>query len=282
MTGSPKATAADGSDRSRSAPRTTRTAPLGTTVRGASTTSWPLACSMRRSISFDGATAVDAGAGTGAATAELLRRGARVVAVDLSTGMLRRIKSASARPCGRCRCRQHRRPSATRCVADVAVAAFVLNHLPNPVEGLRELARVTRPGGCVLTSTSRWRERSSVEGGDRRPCRASTDFARRLGISNSRAASTAGQRTAPGRRWHLRSQPPALRDGVPSSSRVRVDMPAADARQLAHGHGAPRRRSFGRSARHRRQANSTAGTRTGVRDMPPLELAMVTLVCRVR
>lgn len=33
---------------------------------------------------------------------------------------------------------------------DDAVAAFVLNHLPDPITGMAELVRVTRPGGAVL------------------------------------------------------------------------------------------------------------------------------------
>ena len=106
------------------------------------------------SISFASLTAVDAGAGTGAATAELLRRGARVVAVDLSTGMLSRIKSASARPAADVVAGNIVALPLRDAIADVAVAAYVLNHLPNPVDGLRELARVTRASGCVLTSTS--------------------------------------------------------------------------------------------------------------------------------
>nr|WP_281371436.1 methyltransferase domain-containing protein [Petropleomorpha daqingensis] len=91
---------------------------------------------------------LDAGAGTGAATAPLVAAGARVVAVDRSAGMLG--WRAADRP-----------PSV---VADVralplgddavaaAVAAFVLNHLPDPVRGLAELGRVTRRGGAVLAS----------------------------------------------------------------------------------------------------------------------------------
>jgi hypothetical protein len=35
----------------------------------------------------------------------------------------------------------------------VSVAAFVLNHLSSPVDGLRELRRVTAAGGVVLAST---------------------------------------------------------------------------------------------------------------------------------
>jgi SAM-dependent methyltransferase len=96
-------------------------------------------------VLFDHAVAVDAGAGTGAATVELLRRGARVTAIDLSVGMLARVGGAVAVG------DVVRLPIRTNAV-DIAVAAFVLNHLPRPVDGLRELARVTRPGGAVLVS----------------------------------------------------------------------------------------------------------------------------------
>jgi ubiquinone/menaquinone biosynthesis C-methylase UbiE len=99
----------------------------------------------RSPVSFNDAIAVDAGAGTGAATAELTRRGAHVVAIDLSVGMLRRMTGDVALG------DVVRLPVRSN-VADVTVAAFVLNHLPRPVDGLRELARVTRPGGAVLAS----------------------------------------------------------------------------------------------------------------------------------
>lgn len=91
---------------------------------------------------------LDVGAGTGLVSTALLAAGARPVALDFSLDMLS----------------WHRgdRPSAV--VADVnglplrtdsvddAFAAFVLNHLPEPVPALRELARVTRPAGAVLAT----------------------------------------------------------------------------------------------------------------------------------
>lgn len=99
----------------------------------------------RSPVPFDKAVALDAGAGTGAATAELMRRGARVIAIDLSVGMLQRITGSVVVG------DVVRLPVRSDAV-DVTVAAFVLNHLPHPIDGLRELARVTRPGGAVLVS----------------------------------------------------------------------------------------------------------------------------------
>jgi ubiquinone/menaquinone biosynthesis C-methylase UbiE len=91
---------------------------------------------------------LDAGAGTGAASAALRRRRARPLAVDLSAGMLT-WHAASRPPCAVADVRAL--PLATGSVDD-AVAAFVLNHLTDPDAGLAELARVTRPGGAVLAS----------------------------------------------------------------------------------------------------------------------------------
>jgi SAM-dependent methyltransferase len=91
---------------------------------------------------------LDAGAGTGLGSAALARAGARAIAIDLSAGMLRwqrgeRPPAAVADVT--------RLPLAASCV-DGVLAAFVLNHLPTPGEGLAELGRVTRPGGAVLAS----------------------------------------------------------------------------------------------------------------------------------
>ena len=100
-------------------------------------------------VPLDGAAALDLGAGTGAATRALLAAGAgRVVAVDAATGML--SHNAGGRP-----------PAvAGDALAlpfaagafDATVAAFSLNHLADPVAGLREAARVTRPGGGLVAS----------------------------------------------------------------------------------------------------------------------------------
>jgi ubiquinone/menaquinone biosynthesis C-methylase UbiE len=102
-------------------------------------------------VPFDHAVAVDAGAGTGAATSELLRRGASVTAVDLSAGMLQMLQGPDPSAAHLAVGDVVRLPIQSKAV-DIAVAAFVLNHLPQPVDALRELARVTRPSGAVLVS----------------------------------------------------------------------------------------------------------------------------------
>jgi SAM-dependent methyltransferase len=100
-------------------------------------------------VPIDGASALDIGAGTGAATRALVAAGAAsVVAVDSAPGML--AHDAGARP-----------PAAVADALalpfgdgtfDVVVAAFCLNHLTDPAAGLREASRVIRPGGAVVAS----------------------------------------------------------------------------------------------------------------------------------
>jgi ubiquinone/menaquinone biosynthesis C-methylase UbiE len=95
-----------------------------------------------------GRVVLDAGAGTGAASAELNRRRARTLAVDLSAGMLA-WRAAFRPPCAVADIRAL--PLGGSSVDD-AVAAFVLNHLAEPAVGLAELGRVTRPAGAVLAA----------------------------------------------------------------------------------------------------------------------------------
>lgn len=96
-----------------------------------------------------GLRALDVGTGSGVLADALVRRGARVVGLDLSYGMLRRDVE--------------RRPPAVVAdvlalpvrsgAADLVTASFVLNHLDAPSQGVRELARVLRPGGRLMATT---------------------------------------------------------------------------------------------------------------------------------
>jgi SAM-dependent methyltransferase len=107
---------------------------------------------------LDGRLVLDAGAGTGAASAALLARRARPVAVDLSADMLRcNTAAGGARVVGDI-CAL---PLADAAVHDV-VAAFVLNHLFDPGPAFRELVRVMRPGGALLACVYANRSRSAV------------------------------------------------------------------------------------------------------------------------
>jgi SAM-dependent methyltransferase len=103
----------------------------------------------RSPVPLTGRRVLDVGAGTGAATRAVTAAGAAgVVAVDAAPGMLAHDAD--------------RRPPAV--VGDAlalpfphgafgaAVAAFSLNHVTMPAAGLREMARVTRPGGPLLAA----------------------------------------------------------------------------------------------------------------------------------
>ena len=98
--------------------------------------------------SLEGATVLDLGAGTGAASRAIAAAGGSPIAIDLSTGMLGHDR--------------HNRPPAAVGDAsslplrddgvDALVAACAISHVPEPYVALLEAARVTRPGGRVLVS----------------------------------------------------------------------------------------------------------------------------------
>ena len=112
---------------------------------------------------LSGRTVLDAGAGTGAASAALRRCAAQVLAMDLSPAMLG-WQAAARPPCAAADIRALPLPAGA---VDDSVAAFVLNHLSDPLTGLAELARVTRPGGAILAavfaSTSRSEARDRID-----------------------------------------------------------------------------------------------------------------------
>jgi ubiquinone/menaquinone biosynthesis C-methylase UbiE len=96
-----------------------------------------------------GARVLDLGAGTGVASAALAPTGTRVIAADVAYGMLRH--AADTRPPAVC-ADAARLPFRTDSF-DHVVAAFVLNHVPDLVVALAELARIVRPGGSIAASS---------------------------------------------------------------------------------------------------------------------------------
>ncbi|HET9059552.1 MAG TPA: methyltransferase domain-containing protein [Acidimicrobiales bacterium] len=96
-----------------------------------------------------GATVLDVGCGNGQYHDGLVRAGARVVGLDLSTGMLAAARSVHGGPLAAA-------DAAALPVADgragAALAMHMLYHLPNPAGALAELARVLRPGGRLVVA----------------------------------------------------------------------------------------------------------------------------------
>jgi ArsR family transcriptional regulator len=94
-------------------------------------------------------TVVDLGTGTGSLLPLLHRHAARVIAVDLSRGMLKRARTRLADgdgPVDLVRADTETLPLPDASV-DGVVANMVLHHLPRPEVAIREMARVLRPEG---------------------------------------------------------------------------------------------------------------------------------------
>lgn len=91
---------------------------------------------------------LDVGAGTGISTAELARSGAYVVGSDISLGMLAAGRRARPRlPLLAGDALALPFPDAT---FDAVAVSFALRNMVDPVAALRELRRVTRPGGRLV------------------------------------------------------------------------------------------------------------------------------------
>lgn len=95
----------------------------------------------------------DVGCGTGSLTFELARFAKRVIAIDLSREMLRRA-GYLAKEQG-IRNVEFRRGDAAKLpleneTVDAAFCVMVLHFLANPAQAIKELCRITRPGGSII------------------------------------------------------------------------------------------------------------------------------------
>lgn len=99
----------------------------------------------------EGERILEVGVGTGK-NMPYYPRGTRVTAVDLSEGMLaqarRRVQELA--PEADLSLMDAQRLAFADAIFDLALATFVFCSVPNPVQGLRELGRVVRPGGRVI------------------------------------------------------------------------------------------------------------------------------------
>jgi SAM-dependent methyltransferase len=95
---------------------------------------------------------LDVGTGVGALVPDLQAAAPRalVVGVDGAAGMLRVAQSSFTVPLA---VMDARRLGFRAERFDAALLAFVLFHLPEPVQGLREVGRVLRPGGLIGATT---------------------------------------------------------------------------------------------------------------------------------
>ncbi len=97
---------------------------------------------------------VDVGTGTGILASELARLGMHVVAIDHSTRMLEAARAkleAEGQDHVELRVGEANALPLADASQDAAFAHMVLHYLPSPGDAIREMARVVRPGGAVIT-----------------------------------------------------------------------------------------------------------------------------------
>lgn len=100
-------------------------------------------------VPLAGRLVLDLGAGTGAATRAIRAAGGSSIAADVALGMLRAMRPEQV---ARAVADARALPVADGTL-DGVVAAFSLNHVPDPERALREALRVTKPGSPLLVSS---------------------------------------------------------------------------------------------------------------------------------
>ncbi len=95
-------------------------------------------------------TVLEVGCGTGVLAQEIARLGsARVVGLDINSGMLTYARRRQESGLTHVQGDAHALPFPGGCF-DVVVCHYLLLWLADPAQGVREMARVVRPAGCVL------------------------------------------------------------------------------------------------------------------------------------
>lgn len=99
----------------------------------------------------EGPRVLEVGVGTGK-NMPFYTPGSEITAIDLAPGMLARARRRAERLGARVdlRLEDAQALSSSNNAFDAAVGTFVFCSIPDPVLGLRELARVVRPGGQIL------------------------------------------------------------------------------------------------------------------------------------
>ncbi|GAB2492659.1 hypothetical protein GCM10027030_27480 [Luteococcus sediminum] len=92
---------------------------------------------------------LDAGSGTGSLTRVALHRGLEATAIDADPDMVAMTNEAAP---GRCSLQALPRLAFEDATFPSVAANFVINHLPDPRAGVRELTRVASPGGLVAVT----------------------------------------------------------------------------------------------------------------------------------
>jgi 2-polyprenyl-3-methyl-5-hydroxy-6-metoxy-1,4-benzoquinol methylase len=104
-------------------------------------------------VNMKGKHVLDAGCGTGRGTERLNHRGAQVTAVDIGPKL---VTLTHARyPCQALVASVSQLPFADD-TFDVVFSTEVIEHMPDPNMGVREMVRVLKPNGHLVLSTPNW------------------------------------------------------------------------------------------------------------------------------
>ncbi len=99
-----------------------------------------------------GEVVADVGAERGYFAADLVKRGCRVACLDIDPNLLGGARDSIGAQSAWYVASDIRRISVHSSTFDVTLAGQVLEHLPDPLQGLQELVRITRPGGRIFVS----------------------------------------------------------------------------------------------------------------------------------